>query len=165
MTVAEVVIEPFDGDQAVADAVAAQHLSVRFQQREDGENQFRTNIHQSQTDLKAMGAYYVEPGGNFFIARDVAASAIAGFVGLQKVSETEGRIKRMAVLPEYRRQHIGTRLAETAVKWAADAGFTRLVLATGENENAIHIYKAVGFEVVGYDDAHNDHLMAMSLPN
>jgi ribosomal protein S18 acetylase RimI-like enzyme len=165
MTPAEIVIEPFNGNQIVADAVAAHHLAVRMQQREDGENQFRTNIHESQTDLRAIGAYYVEPGGNFFIARDVEADVVAGFIGLQKSAETEGRIKRMAVLPAYRRQHIGTRLAETAVKWAANAGFTRLILATGENENAIHIYRAIGFEVIGYDEAHNDHLMAMDLPD
>jgi ribosomal protein S18 acetylase RimI-like enzyme len=164
MSAAEVVIEPFNGDQAVADTVAAHHLAVRLQQREDSENQFRTNIHASQTDLKAIGTYYVEAGGNFFIARDVVADTVAGFVGLQKLADAEGRIKRMAVLPAYRRQHIGTRLAETAVKWAADNGFKKLVLATGENENAIHIYRAVGFEVIGYDETHNDHLMAMELP-
>jgi ribosomal protein S18 acetylase RimI-like enzyme len=163
MAVAEIVIEPFSGNQAVADTIASLHLVVRLQQREDGENQFRANIHASQADLKAIGPYYVEPGGDFFIARDTSADEVAGFVGLQKSGDTEGRIKRMAVLPAYRRQHIGTRLAETAVRWASDAGFKKLVLSTGKNEKAIHIYRAVGFEIVGYDEMHDDHLLAMHL--
>ncbi len=105
MIVGEIVIELFDNDQTITDTLAAHHLTVRLQQREDGENQFRTNIHESQTDLRAIDSYYVEPGGSFFIARDVAADEAAGFIGLQKSDEAEGRIKRMAVLPEYRRQH------------------------------------------------------------
>ena len=163
MTIAEILIEPFNGDQVVANTVAAHHLAIRLQQQIDGENQFRTNIRDSQADLKTIYSYYVEPGGNFFIAWDYASNSIAGFIGLQKYTEFEGRIKRMAVLPAYRRQHIGTRLVKAAVKWASDASFEKLVLATGENENAIHIYKSVGFEVVGYDEIHNDHLMEMDL--
>ena len=162
-TLEKIIIEPFNGDQLVADTIAAQHLAVRLQQRQDGENQFRTNIYDSQSDLRSIDAYYVEPGGNFFTARDVTVNAIAGFVGIRTEDRAEGRIKRMAVLPEYRRQHIGTRLMETAVRWATESGFKKLSLATGEDENAIHIYKAVGFEVVGYDAAHADHLMAMEL--
>jgi GNAT superfamily N-acetyltransferase len=163
MTVPEIVIEVFKGDQVVADSVAAYHLAVRLQQRRDGENQFRTNIHDSQTDLKAIHSYYIKPGGNFFIARDTVTNAIAGFVGIKRLDTTTGRIKRMAVLPHYRRQHIGTHLIETAITWASDTGFKKLVLATGEHENAIHIYKAAGFELVGYDEAHTDYLMEIEL--
>ena len=159
----EIAIEPFNGDQAVADAVAAHHLAVRFRQREDGESDFHSRIHSSQTDLKGMAAYYVEPGGNFFIAHDTEADEIAGFIGLKKICEAEGQIKRMAVLPAYRRQRIGMRLAETAVAWATEAGFRKLRVATGEREQAIHIYKAVGFDLVGHDNVRGDHLMAVSL--
>lgn len=159
----EIIIEPFDGSQTVADDIAAHHLAVRFQQREDGESDFHGKIHSSQADLKGMSANYVEPGGNFFIARDAETDEIAGFIGLKKVGEAEGQIKRMAVLPAYRRRRIGTCLAETAVAWAVEAGFKKLRVATGEKEKAIHIYKAVGFSVIGRDDVRNDYLMAMDL--
>lgn len=163
MVAPKIVIESFNSDQEVADAIAAYHLAIRLQQRRDGENQFRTNIHDSQADLKTIHSYYIKPGGNFFIARDITTNAIAGFIGLRKEHKTVGRIKRMAVLPDYRRQHIGTRLVETVLTWATDKGFKKLVLATGEHENAIHIYKAAGFEVFEYDKAHTDYLMALEL--
>lgn len=155
-------VEPFNGDQATADAIAAYHLAVRFQQRADGESDFQGRIHSSQADLKNMAVNYIEPGGNFFIARD-ETGAITGFVGLKKIGETEGEIKRMAVMPPYRRQGIGMQLAETAVTWAREAGFERLRVATGRRENAIHIYKAVGFVLLNETNEHNDHMMVLDL--
>lgn len=159
----EVVIEPFNGDQAVADAVAAHHLAVRLRQMEEGESDFHGRIHSSQSDLRGMQENYVEAGGNFFIARDVNADEIAGFIGLRKTGEGEGSIKRMAVLPAYRRQRIGTRLAQTAVSWARDAGFTRLKVATGQKEKAITIYKSVGFKLTGQDEKRGDILLSLDL--
>lgn len=159
----EIIIKPFDGDQLIADTVAARHLGIRIQQRKDGESEFRTNLYASQSDLRAIDTYYIEPGGNFFIAWDAPVGEIAGFIGLKKCGEAEGQIKRMAVLPAYRRQRIGTRLAETVIEWAVGSGFKTLRLTTGKNENAIDIYKTVGFVVTGYDQEHNDHLMTLDL--
>lgn len=158
-----VVIEPFNGDQSVASAVAAHHLAVRLQQMKEGESDFHGNINSSQADLKNMGETYIKAGGNFFIARDVNSDKIAGFIGVRKTGEDEGAIKRMAVLPAYRRQGIGTRLTQTAVAWARETGFKRLKCATGDREKAITIYKSVGFEVVGHDDTRGDILLSLDL--
>lgn len=160
----EIVIEPFDGDQLVADTVATHHLAVRLQQRKDGENDFiTTDIYDSQADLKGMQSYYVEPGGNFFIARDISADEIAGFIGLKRVGKTEGEIKRMAVMPHYRRQKIGTRLAEQAVAWATGQGLAKLHLYTGEGEQSIHIYESVGFSLISRRPERGDQLMTLDL--
>ncbi|HET7673083.1 MAG TPA: GNAT family N-acetyltransferase [Candidatus Saccharimonadales bacterium] len=163
MPQSNIVIEPFDGNQKVADAVAKLHLEVRRKQRADGESDFHGRIRSSQADLKAMQDYYIEPGGNFFIAWEIASGEIAGFIGVKKIGGAEGQIRRMAVMPTYRRQGIGTRLARTAVAWAKDAGFRRLHVATGEKEKAIHIYKSAGFEEVGRDPKRGDILLSLNL--
>ena len=159
----EITIEAFDGNGMVANEVADLHLAIRFQQRKDGENKFRTDIYESQRDLRGMQRYYVEPGGNFFIARDTQAANIAGFIGLKRTSSEEGQIKRMSVMPDYRRQGIGTRLAETAVAWARDVGMKKLNLTTGVDENARYIYEAVGFVWVADIPEHEDIAMELDL--
>lgn len=164
MISSKIVIEPFSGDQAVADAVAELHLAIRLRQKEDGENDFiTTNLYDSQTDLKGMGSYYVESGGNFFIAYDSNTREIVGFIGLKKVGDSEGQIKRMAVLPAYRRQGIGTHLSQTAINWAREAGFKKLHLYTGDGERAMRLYKGVGFTLEGYRPGRHDYLMTMDL--
>lgn len=164
MTTNKIVIEPFNGDQKVADEVAKLHLTVRLQQRKDGENDFITTpLHDSQPDLKGMQTYYVEPGGNFFIARDTSSDEITGFIGLKKVDDREAEIKRMAVTPAYRRQRIGTRLAEAAVAWASSAGFKKISLYTGDKEQAIDIYKAMGFSLISHRPERGDKLMTLDL--
>lgn len=159
----EVAITEFKGDQAVADHIADLHLQVRFQQRADGENQFRTNIRESQTDLRDMNVYYIEPGGNFFIAREVTTDQVAGFIGVRRTACDTAQIKRMAVMPEFRRQGIGSRLAKRAVAWSIVSGIKRLSLSTGRKENARLLYKSVGFVIVGADEVHDDHLMELEL--
>ncbi|MES2971468.1 MAG: GNAT family N-acetyltransferase [Patescibacteria group bacterium] len=165
-TTSEVIISPFDGDQATADTIAALHLDLRFWQREHGQNQFRTNIRESQADLTNIGSYYVEPGGNFFIARDASDNVITGFVGLKRAQETEEMeavLKRLAVLPKYHRRGIGTLLVGALVEWAAESGFRKISLSTGEGENARSLYEKFGFVVVGFDEEHQDHLMELEL--
>lgn len=159
----EVAITEFNGDQTVADHIADLHLQVRFQQRADGENQFRTNIRESQTDLRDMSRYYIEPGGNFFIARDVTTDQVAGFIGVRRTAHDAAQIKRMAVMPEFRRQGVGSRLAIRAVAWSVVSGIKRLSLSTGRRENAKPLYESVGFVVVGADELHDDHLMELEL--
>lgn len=164
MTTHKIVIEPFEGDQQVADAVAKLHLTIRLQQRKDGENDFLTTpLYDSQPDLKGMQSYYVEPGGNFFIARDTSSNEIAGFIGLKKIGATEGEIKRMAVMPNYRRQKIGTRLVEAIVAWASEAGFTKISLYTGDKEKALDIYKSAGFSLISRRPERGDQLMTLDL--
>ncbi len=163
MVASEIAIGAFNGDQETADLIATHHLAVRFQQRIDGESDFHGRIYSSQADLRDMQNYYVEPGGNFFIARDKTLKTIAGFIGLKKITATEGQIKRMAVLPSFRRQRIGSRLAQTAVDWAQDNGFQKLHVATGEREHAIHIYQAIGFLTVGRNKDRGDTLMSLDL--
>lgn len=61
----KIAIVSFIDDPVSTQQIAALHLEVRFLQRADGENQFRTDIFDSQADLSNIEGYYKEPGGNF----------------------------------------------------------------------------------------------------
>lgn len=162
----KIIIEPFNGDQAVADAVAALHLQVRLEQQQDGTNLFEpevTPLDDSQPDLKNMRSYYVEPGGNFWIARDRASGRIVGFVGLKRQAGTVGVLKRMAVIKEYRRRGIGRRLTETLIAWAKEHRFTEITLGTGINEKARGLYLQLGFVDTGFGKDGADYQMRLDL--
>lgn len=161
----EVTIEPFNGDQAVADTVADLHLQVRLGQRQDGTNEFHpdvTPLHDSQGDLRNMQGYYVEPGGNFWIARD-SAHQIVGFVGLKREPGDIGVLKRMAVINQYRRQGIGRLLGETLVSWARDHDFVAITLGTSVTEKAHDLYLQMGFVDTGFGKDGADYRMRLDL--
>ena len=159
-----ITIEPFDGDQTVADEIAALHLQIRLGQREDGTSNYsEQKLYSSQADLKAMADSYVRPGGNFWIARSSANGRIVGFVGLRCESENVGTLKRLAVLPEYRRHGIARKLVETLIGWAKERGFVMIKLGTGRNEKAHGLYLSAGFVDTGLSANGNDYLMRLDL--
>jgi GNAT superfamily N-acetyltransferase len=115
--------------------------------------------------LNAIGSFYIEPGGNFFIARNAATNNVAGFVGIKYELGGVGSLKRMAVMENYRRQGVGLALARTATRWAFEHGISKITLGTGIKENAKPIYEAVGFVTVGMkqgqDGKDKDFLMEL----
>jgi GNAT superfamily N-acetyltransferase len=161
----DIIIEPFDGDQAVADEIAALHLQIRLDQRAEGINFLLpdSDIYDSQKDLKNMTNFYLKPGGNFWIARDHVNGRIAGFIGLRHESGQTGVLKRLAVLPEYRRRGIARELVRTLVDWAKEQRFATIMLGTGKNEKARSIYLNAGFVVTRFSDNGNDLLMRLEL--
>jgi len=157
-----IVIEPFNGDQTVADAVAALHLQIRQGQREDGTSNYsESKLYGSQADLKGMADFYVKPGGNFWIARDTATGRIAGFIGLKCESEKAGVLKRLAVVPEYRRRGIARELVETLISWARQHKFATITLGTGRHEKAHDLYIQAGFIDTGLSENGNDYRMRL----
>lgn len=161
---ADITIEPFDGNQAVADEVAAIHLQIRLGQREDGTSNYpESKLYSSQSDLKGMASFYVGPDGNFWIARDNADDRIVGFIGLKRESEKAGVLKRLAVIPEYRRRGIGRMLVGALVGWAKEQGLITITLGTGRNEKAHDIYLSVGFVDTGFSEDGNDYRMRLDL--
>lgn len=162
----KISIEPFNGDQSVADEVAKLHLDIRFGQIQDGTNSFHpevTDIYDSQDDLKNMQEFYINPGGNFWIARDKNTGKIVGFVGLKKQSKEICKLKRMAVIESYRQQGIGQSLGEELINWAKNHGFKQVTLATGVNEKAHSLYKKLGFVDNGYGKGGADYRMKLDL--
>ncbi len=71
----------------------------------------------------------------------------------------EGRIGRMAVLPEYRRQSIGSLMLEKLLKEAESRGYVEVKLAA--QVSAVTFYERYGFVAEGaiFQEAGIDHLL------
>lgn len=97
----------------------------------------------------------------YFIARE---NGIIGYAGFWNVSG-EGDITNIAVLPEYRRKHIGSALMEAMIKKAVELGLSLLTLEVRKsNIAAQNLYKKYGFDIIGerkryYSDNREDALI------
>ncbi len=142
--------------------IAALHLRIRRWQKAVGQNDFKGHLMGSQADLKNLERYYIQPGGNFFIAKD-GASDIIGFVGLKNDGDGQGAFKRLAVIPEWQRKGVGKALVSTAIDWARNAGFTKLSLQTHDKEHARSLYVGLGFKTTGWVEERQDWIMELDL--
>jgi GNAT superfamily N-acetyltransferase len=158
-------VEQFNGSDDIPANIALMHLGIRRWQEANGQILF-TDIRDSQADLTAISQYYIEPGGNFFVAKD-AHAAVLGFVGIRRNCSDQGIIKRLAVAPEQQGRGIGHALVGTAINWAQNNGLTKLSLITGEGEQARPIYEKYGFCIVDFilpkKDKHLDWVMELDL--
>lgn len=83
----------------------------------------------------------------YFVAK--IDGKIAGYAGFWHVAD-EGDITNIAVLPEYRRQGIASKLLEQLVLEAKERKLELLTLEVREsNASAIALYERFGFEKIG----------------
>ncbi len=81
---------------------------------------------------------------------------VVGFIGLCKLYayEFDGeyvRITALVVNEQYRGRGIGTKLLESAEKWAIDEGATAITLNSGMDRKEAHeFYKKNGYYIKGY---------------
>ncbi|MBQ8927620.1 MAG: GNAT family N-acetyltransferase [Oscillospiraceae bacterium] len=62
---------------------------------------------------------------------------------LYPIDDTSMMLGRIVVLPEYRRQGLGSRVIREAESWAAQLGFRRIVLESRENK--VGFYQKLGY--------------------
>lgn len=141
--------------------IATKHLAIRQWQVDTSQNWF-FDINDSQNDLKNLEQYYLDSGGNFFIAKDTAGQ-IVGFLGLKNEGNGLGIFKRLAVVPQHQRQGIARSLVAEGIKWAGKSGFTKLSLRTGIMENARPLYEEFGFKAIGFNEDRKDISMEKQL--
>ncbi len=100
-----------------------------------------------ENELAGLPGKYAPPTGEIFIARE--DDAVAGVVAVRPVgepSERRSEMKRLYVRERWRGRGLGRVLANLAVSFAADAGYTRMVLDTlPQLETAISMYGRMGF--------------------
>ena len=60
------------------------------------------------------------------------------------IDPTTVMLGRIVVLPEYRRQGLGTRVVREAEEWAKELGFTRAMLESREEK--VHFYERMGYQ-------------------
>lgn len=89
---------------------------------------------------------------------------VVGYAGLLKIVE-EGDVTNIAVLPNCRKQGIGTALTEALIREGQKAGLSSFTLEVrASNEAAISIYEKLGFRSAGvrkgfYDSPKEDALI------
>lgn len=99
-------------------------------------------------DLAHIEAHYLaDPGSHFWVAE--LEGRVAGMVGLERLSEEEGELRRMSVSPTARRQGIGWGLLQTVERFCRQQGYLRLSLSTvTQLQPAIAMYRKNGFVLV-----------------
>ena len=74
---------------------------------------------------------------------------VVGYIGSQTAAD-ESDMMNLAVLPEYRGMHIGSKLTEELTRFLISKGSTALFLEVREsNFPAIALYEKMGFEQIG----------------
>lgn len=137
--------------------IYACHYAVRLWQNEQTLQWWSPrDIGDSSDDLLDIAWYYLESGGNFWVARG-PLWRVVGLIGL-RVSDDQmrgwrdtGVVKRFAVLPEFQGQGVGSRLLGALMEYAEGAAtadchpLRRLRLTTGRTETARPMYERYGF--------------------
>lgn len=68
---------------------------------------------------------------------------------IREFSLGEMEIKRMFVLPSFRRQGFAQIVVKNLESWAKELGFESCILETGKNQpEAIHLYQKIGFQII-----------------
>ncbi|MBL7481106.1 bifunctional helix-turn-helix transcriptional regulator/GNAT family N-acetyltransferase [Legionella bononiensis] len=98
--------------------------------------------------LKAEEEYYFHNSCNFWYAVD-AQGAIIGSIGLKKLNDTQGELKKFFLTPEYRGLGIASLLLRTLIKNALKHGFKELFLGTVDQlQAAQRFYEKNGFKPI-----------------
>ena len=98
-------------------------------------------------DARSVAQLLCTPGieGRFAICGDEPVGLV-----IWRIAADEAEILTIGVLPEWRRHAIGRALLETAIDMVRAQGVTRLFLEVAvDNEPAIGLYHALGFEQAG----------------
>ena len=106
-----------------------------------------------ETELRDLPGAYAHPNGRLILCD--ADNKPAGCIALRQLDASIGEIKRLFVRPDFRGQGIGLKLTEYIINEARVIGYTALRLDTirGRMDNAIALYKSVGFkEIPAYYD-------------
>ena len=115
-------------------------------------------------DLDDIEAEYFQNRGTFLVVRD--DGEVVGTGALRRFEDDICELCRMWLLPEYRRQGLGTRLAERLLDFAREQGYETVRLHTvSDLEGAIQFYERLGFHhIERYKETdHSDVFMEMDL--
>ncbi len=97
-----------------------------------------------EAELAGLPGRYGPPGGCLLLAMEGVLPA--GCVALRGLDQGTCEMKRLYVMPEYRRQRLGRRLVEELSRRAARLGYGRMLLDTLlEMAEAIRLYRTLGF--------------------
>lgn len=106
------------------------------------------DVHGYETDLDSVEATYLD-GGAFWVV-EADDGALIGMTAVQRIDDTTARLRRMRVTPEWRGRGVGQALADTAVDFCRERGYTKLILDTTEQQvEGQRLYERNGFVKTG----------------
>jgi ribosomal protein S18 acetylase RimI-like enzyme len=95
-------------------------------------------------EIATLPGIYGPPRGCLLIAR--VNGVLAGCAAVRGLDNGDCEIKRLYVRPGYRREGVGRRLVETAVHFARELGYARMMLDTlPAMTEAQSLYRSLGF--------------------
>jgi carbonic anhydrase len=98
-------------------------------------------------EVAALPGAYARPDGLLLLAE--AGGTRIGCIGLRKIADSVGEIKRLYVMPAYRGRGIGRLLIERVIHEAPGIGYGRLRLDTiPRMEAARQLYATLGFQPI-----------------
>jgi putative acetyltransferase len=91
-----------------------------------------------------------------------------GSGAFKKYDENSVEIKRMFVLPEFRRKGIAQTILNELEQWASECGYINCILETGKNQpEAIQLYQKYGFLIIPnygqYENVENSVCMSKKI--
>lgn len=102
-----------------------------------------------QPDLAGIEEFYIESGGNFWVA--LSAGEVAGTAAIKNIGGGSAVLRKMFVKKEYRGKNAGVSadLLSKSIGWANEKGFKTLYLGTTPRFLAAHrFYEKNGFEEI-----------------
>ncbi len=100
-----------------------------------------------EEELVNIAKQYGPPEGALILAYN--GQEVIGCVGVRKFAEGESELKRMFVLPDFRRHKLGETLLLAALRAAKELGYSKMKLDTLPAMNsAIKLYEAHGFKKI-----------------
>lgn len=103
---------------------------------------------QQDADLDDLAGWYPPPRGLFEVIED-DHGRILGCGGVHPLDENSCELRKLYFLPELRGYGVGSAMLDRLVKFARQAGFTRMELETASVLHAaIALYQARGFREI-----------------
>ena len=105
---------------------------------------------QFEKELQIIKEMYGPPSGGIILVK--SDENFMGCIGIRKISDTVGEIKRMYIKPAYQKRGLGRELLYKALELAKSCGYNTIRLDTLQDMvPAIRLYKEAGFyEIPAY---------------
>ena len=98
-----------------------------------------------EEELANLPHPFAPPTGRFLVA--TVDGQVAGFVGLKRIDDTTGELKRLYVSPRFRGLSLGNKLVGALLDGARSIGYGRVYLDSHQDMTPAHaVYRAAGFK-------------------
>ena len=125
------------GDFAVARELIAEYIEWL---------PFELDFQDHESELADLADHYAAPDGTLLLAAG-AGGEVIGTVGVRRWGDGIAELKRMYVRPVGRGSGLGRQLAEAAIQFARDAGYSAIRLDSDQASmpEANRLYERLGF--------------------